>query len=103
MAKVMTGGKGLLEIITVTHTGMTTYELALVVQEWIRSAKHPETRRLYTEMVYQPMVELLIYLRSTGPVFHTPSAGIGCISVFSATPTFSIREAVEPAYTLGRY
>jgi phosphoserine phosphatase len=38
----------------------------VVVQEWITSAKHPETGRLYTEMVYQPMVELLIYLRSNG-------------------------------------
>ena len=60
------GGKGVLEIITVTHAGMTTDEFALAVQEWITSAKHPETGRLYTEMVYQPMVELLIYLRSNG-------------------------------------
>jgi phosphoserine phosphatase len=60
------GGKGVLQIITVTHAGMTTDEFALAVQEWITSAKHPGTGRLYTEMVYQPMVELLIYLRSNG-------------------------------------
>ena len=63
---VASGGKGVLEIITVTHAGMTTDEFVLAVQEWITSAKHPETGRLYTEMVYQPMVELLIYLRSNG-------------------------------------
>lgn len=60
------GGKGLLEIITATHAGMTTDEFALAVREWITSAKHPETGRLYTEMAYQPMVELLIYLRNNG-------------------------------------
>jgi haloacid dehalogenase-like hydrolase len=60
------GGKGVLELITATHSGMTTDEFAVAVQEWITSAKHPETGRLYTEMVYQPMVELLIYLRSNG-------------------------------------
>ena len=60
------GGRGVLELITATHSGMTTDEFAVAVQEWITSAKHPETGRLYTEMVYQPMVELLIYLRSNG-------------------------------------
>jgi len=45
---------------------MTTDEFALAVQEWITSAKHPQSGRLYTEMVYQPMIELLSYLRSNG-------------------------------------
>lgn len=63
---VASGGKGVLEIITVTHAGMTTDEFALAVQEWITSAKHPDTGRLHTEMIYEPMVELLIYLRSNG-------------------------------------
>jgi hypothetical protein len=65
-AVMASGGKGVLELITATHSGMTTDEFAVAVQEWITSAKHPETGRLYTEMVYQPMVELLIYLRSNG-------------------------------------
>ena len=56
--------KAWLEIIAVTHAGMTTDEFARIVQEWITTAKHPQTGRLYTEMVYQPMVELLTYLRS---------------------------------------
>jgi phosphoglycolate phosphatase-like HAD superfamily hydrolase len=60
------GGKGVLEIMAATHAGMTTDEFAQAVREWIASAKHPQTGRLYTEMVYQPMIELLAYLRSNG-------------------------------------
>jgi len=56
----------LLEIIKVTHTGMTTDEFAAVVRDWITTARHPRTGRLYTEMVYQPMLELLTYLRGQG-------------------------------------
>ncbi|MBN8249095.1 MAG: haloacid dehalogenase-like hydrolase [Verrucomicrobia bacterium] len=54
----------LIEIIKVTHTGMTTEEFAAVVRDWIATARHPRTGRLYTEMVYQPMLELLAHLRS---------------------------------------
>jgi phosphoserine phosphatase len=60
------GEKGVLEILTVTHTGMTTDEFTRTVQDWIASAKHPKTGRLYTEMVFQPMLELLSYLRANG-------------------------------------
>ncbi len=60
------GEKGVLEIMTVTHTGMTTDEFSRSVQEWITSAKHPKTGQLYTDMVYQPMLELLAYLRTNG-------------------------------------
>ena len=61
-----TGQKGVLEIMTATHTGMTTDEFSRSVQDWIASAKHPKTARLYTDMVYQPMLELLSYLRANG-------------------------------------
>jgi phosphoglycolate phosphatase-like HAD superfamily hydrolase len=61
-----TGEKGLMEIVTATHTGMTTDEFSRSVQEWIASAKHPKTGRLLTAMVYQPMLELLGYLRANG-------------------------------------
>jgi phosphoglycolate phosphatase-like HAD superfamily hydrolase len=61
-----TGEKGLMEIVTVTHTGMTTDEFTRSVQEWVASAKHPKTGRLLTAMVYQPMLELLAYLRANG-------------------------------------
>jgi phosphoserine phosphatase len=51
-------------IIMATHTGMTTDEFSQIVTQWIATAKHPITRRPYTEMVYQPMLELLAYLRA---------------------------------------
>jgi phosphoglycolate phosphatase-like HAD superfamily hydrolase len=60
------GEKGVLEIMAATHTGMTTDEFSRSVQEWIPSAKHPGTGRLFTDMVYQPMLELLAYLRANG-------------------------------------
>ena len=60
------GEKGVLDIMAATHTGMTTDEFARPVQDWIATAKHPKTGRLYTEMVYQPMLELLAYLRANG-------------------------------------
>jgi hypothetical protein len=61
-----TGEKGVLEIMTATHTGMSTDEFSRSVQEWIASARHPKTGRHYTAMVYQPMLELLAYLRANG-------------------------------------
>jgi phosphoglycolate phosphatase-like HAD superfamily hydrolase len=60
------GEKGLLEMMAATHTGMTTEEFSKSVSDWISTAKHPKTGKLYTEMVYQPMLELLAYLRANG-------------------------------------
>jgi phosphoglycolate phosphatase-like HAD superfamily hydrolase len=60
------GEKGLLQIIAATHAGMTTAEFAKTVEDWIKTARHPRFNRLYTELVYQPMLELLAYLRSNG-------------------------------------
>ena len=67
MAGVAAAGvKGVLAIMAATHTGMTTEEFSRTVQDWIATAKHPKTGRLLTDMVYQPMLELLAYLRSNG-------------------------------------
>lgn len=60
------GEKALLEMAMATHAGMTTEEFEKIVTDWITSAKHPKTGKLYTEMVYQPMLELLAYLRANG-------------------------------------
>jgi phosphoglycolate phosphatase-like HAD superfamily hydrolase len=54
------------QIVMATHAGMTTEEFNKIVKDWIASAKHPKTERLLTEMVYQPMLELLTYLRTNG-------------------------------------
>ena len=60
------GEAAIFQIVTVTHSGMTTVEFDQIVRDWIAVAKHPVTGRLYTEMVYQPMLELLAYLRGNG-------------------------------------
>ena len=60
------GEHAMLKIIAATHTGMTTEEFEKIVKDWIATAKHPILKRPYTECVYQPMIELLAYLRANG-------------------------------------
>jgi phosphoserine phosphatase len=60
------GEKAILEIVMATHAGMTTEQFEQIVRDWIATAKHPKTGKLYTEMVYQPMLELLAFLRANG-------------------------------------
>jgi phosphoserine phosphatase len=60
------GDRALLELVMATHAGMTTVEFEQIVKDWIATAKHPKTGKLYAEMVYQPMLEVLAYLRANG-------------------------------------
>jgi hypothetical protein len=60
------GEKALLEVVAVSHTGITTEEFGGIVKEWLATAKHPRFQRPYNEVVYQPMLELLAYLRANG-------------------------------------
>jgi phosphoserine phosphatase len=60
------GEKALLEIIMSTHAGMTTAEFEQIVAGWLATAKHPKFKRPFNECVYQPMLELLTYLRAAG-------------------------------------
>jgi phosphoglycolate phosphatase-like HAD superfamily hydrolase len=60
------GEKGLLAIMAATHTGMTVDDFSKSVLEWTANARHPRFKRPYTELVYQPMLELMAYLRSNG-------------------------------------
>jgi hypothetical protein len=60
------GEKAIVEIIAVTHSGMTTEEFEKIVSDWIATAQHPKFKRTLTECVYQPMIELLGYLRANG-------------------------------------
>ncbi|MVT66411.1 haloacid dehalogenase-like hydrolase [Bradyrhizobium pachyrhizi] len=60
------GEKGLVELIMATHAGMTTAEFEKIASDWIASARHPKFNRPYTDLVYQPMLELLAYLRANG-------------------------------------
>jgi phosphoglycolate phosphatase-like HAD superfamily hydrolase len=60
------GEKGLLQIVAATHTGMTTDAFAKDVRDWMATARHPRFNRPYNSLVYQPMLELLAYLRANG-------------------------------------
>ncbi|HEY6171297.1 MAG TPA: HAD family hydrolase [Candidatus Kapabacteria bacterium] len=76
MKNALAGGeKALLELVMATHADMTTDEFEKIVSHWIATAKHPKTGRLYTEMVYQPMLELLAYLRANGFKTYIVSGG----------------------------
>ncbi len=73
---VLGGGmQALLEIVLATHAGNTTEEFTEAVKDWLATEKHPETGRLYTDMVYQPMLEVLAYLRGNGFKNYIFSAG----------------------------
>lgn len=58
------GEKGVLEIIVATHTGLTTEEFTPLVLDWLATARHPRFNRPYTDLVYQPMLELMAFLRA---------------------------------------
>ena len=69
------GTRAIVEIVMASHAGMTTEEFEQVATEWITTARHPQTGRLYTEMVYQPMLEVLAYLRANGFKTYIVSGG----------------------------
>ena len=58
------GERAMVELASITHAGMSTDEFSMIVEDWIANAQHPKFKRLYTDMIYHPMLELLVYLRS---------------------------------------
>ena len=78
------GEHALMEIVAATHSGMTSEEFERIVKDWLATAKHPKTGRLYTAMAYQPMLELLAYLRATGfKTFIVSGGGIEFMRAFA--------------------
>ena len=76
LGAVLAGGEhGLLEIVMATHGGITTAAFEQVVADWMSTARHPGTGRPFTDMVYQPMIELLAYLRANGFKTYIVSGG----------------------------
>lgn len=74
-ALAASGEAGLMQLIMATHAGMTTEEFSQIVQQWLETARHPTLQRPYTECVYQPMLELLEYLRAAGFKTYIVSGG----------------------------
>jgi len=70
-----TGEKGLVQLMAAIHAGMTTDQFQTIVTDWIATAKHPRFKRPYTHCVYQPMLELLAYLRANGFKTYIVSGG----------------------------
>jgi len=93
---IMAGGeKGLIEILLKSHSGMTEDEFAQNVKEWLAISKHPETGRPYNRMTFQPMVELLEYLRANGyKTFIVSGGGIDFLRVWAedayGIPTYQV-------------
>ena len=84
------GMKGLGQIVAASHAGMTTVEFNTVVKKWVATAKHPKTGRHYRDMTFQPMLEVLEYLRDNGfKTFIVSGGGIEFLRTF-AEETYGI-------------
>ena len=78
------GEKGFLKIIAATHAGLTAEEFNKIVAEWIATTRHPRFNRVYTELVYQPMLELLRFMRANGfRTFVVSGGGVEFMRVFT--------------------
>lgn len=103
----LSGGEhALLEMAMATHAGMTTDEFSKTVTDWLATAKHPKTGKPYTEMVYQPMLELLTYLRANGfKTFIVSGGGIDFMrpwteKVYGIPPEQVIGSSIKAKYEL---
>jgi hypothetical protein len=84
------GERGIAQILAATHSGMTTREFNTIAKDWLAAAKHPTTGRLYKDMIYQPMLEVLDYLRASGfKTFIVSGGGIEFLRAF-AEETYGI-------------
>ena len=108
-AKALAGGeKALLELVMATHADMTTEEFSNVASNWLGEARHPETGRPYTEMVYQPMLELLAYLRDNGfKTFIVSGGGIEFMrpwteGIYGIPPEQVVGSSIKTRYEAGK-
>lgn len=98
------GMHGLLELAMATHAGMTTEEFETIVKDWLATARHPTTGKAYTEMVYQPMLELIDYLRANDfKVFIVSGGGIEFMrpwteTVYGIPPEQVVGSSIETHY-----
>ena len=84
------GEKAIVELLAATHSGMTTAEFDQIVKSWLSTARHPRFKRPYTDLVYQPMLELLRYLRANGfKTFIVSGGGVEFLRAF-AEKTYGI-------------
>ena len=96
-ALAATGEKGLAQLVMATHAGMTSDEFAATVSDWLATARHPTLKRPYTELVFQPMLELLDYLRAQGfRTYIVSGGGVEFLRVFAQE-----RYGIPPEQVIG--
>jgi len=107
MKSALAGGEhAMLEIIMGTHAGTTTEAFEKIVSDWIATARHPQTKRLYTQMVYQPMLELLAFLRANGfKTFIVSGGGIEFMrpwgeAVYGIPPEQVVGSSIKTKYEM---
>jgi phosphoglycolate phosphatase-like HAD superfamily hydrolase len=95
---MLSGGyHALIAIVAATHSGMTTDEFEAEVRKWVVTTRHPTTDKLFTEMVFQPMLELLTYLRAKGfKTFIVSGGGIEFMRAFA-----EVTYGVPPEQVIG--
>jgi hypothetical protein len=100
------GERGSLEMVMATHAGMSTAEFEKAAGDWIATARHPKYGRPYTECVYQPMLELLAYLRASGfKTFIVSGGGIEFMrpwteKVYGIPPEQVVGSSIKTKYEL---
>jgi phosphoglycolate phosphatase-like HAD superfamily hydrolase len=91
------GEKGIAELVMASHAGMTPAEFQKIVSGWLATAEHPRFKRHYTDLVYQPMLELLSYLRDNGfTTYIVSGGGIEFVRNFSQA-----KYGIPPAQVVG--
>jgi len=91
------GLKGIAELVMASHAGMSPAEFQKIVSDWLATAKHPRFKRPYTDLVYQPMLELLSYLRDNGfTTYIVSGGGIEFVRNFSEA-----KYGIPPAQVVG--
>jgi hypothetical protein len=96
-ALAASGEKGIAQLVMASHAGMTTDEFARTVKAWLATAKHPKFQRPYTELVFQPMLEVLQYLRANGfRTYIVSGGGVEFLRVFAEE-----RYGIPPEQVIG--
>jgi len=105
-AVAASGEKGVAELVAITHAGMTTAEFEKIVTEWLATARDRRFKRPYTELVYQPMLELLAYLRANGfKTFIVSGGGIEFMrpwteAIYGVPPEQVVGSSIKTRYEM---
>jgi phosphoserine phosphatase len=100
------GEKGMVELVMASHAGMSTAEFEEIVTDWFETARHPRFRKPYTELAYQPMLELLEYLRANGfKTFVVSGGGIEFMrpmteAVYGIPPEQVVGSTIKTTYEI---